>query len=495
MLTARIAELGAEKKASIAENRAAIEERDAEIAELKRLTSALTEQIGVLAKQIEALNERLNQNSRNSNKPPSTDPPGAGKSGSGSKSKGDSKGGGRKRGGQPGHSGAYRELLPEAQVDEFIDLFPPECENCWASLPETLDPNAKRYQHTEIPPIEPHTTEVRRHSVKCPGCGFTTCAKHDTSKIPASPFGPHLMGVIAILIGVYHLSRRQTVSLLADMLGVDLSLGAVSAVEARVSEAVAPAVVEAWARVQAEPVKHTDGTGWLQAGALLALWTIATATATVFKIVPSGTKTLLKPLFGALKGILVSDRATALTFWAMDARQICWAHLLRRFVCFSERDGPAADMGRTLLEYAGLLFDYWQAFRAGNLSRDTLHAWMAPIRQQVEVLLEKAVAANIDGLSGSCADILEHRAALWTFVDHEGVEPTNNHAERELRSFVLWRKRCFGTQSDRGNLFAERIMTIAHTARKQGRHVLGFLTACCQAQIEGTEPPSLLAPA
>jgi hypothetical protein len=76
-------------------------------------------------------------------------------------------------------------------------------------------------------------------------------------------------------------------------------------------------------------------------------------------------------------------------------------------------------------------------------------------------------------------------------VDHHGVDPTNNHAERELRAFVLWRRRSFGTQSARGNLFAERLMTVAHTARKQNRHVLSFLVACCQAQRDQTSSPSL----
>jgi transposase len=117
---------------------------------------------------------------------------------------------------------------------------------------------------------------------------------------------------------------------------------------------------------------------------------------------------------------------------------------------------------------------------------------MAPLREQMEALLEKAAAAGIEGLSGSCADILEHRAALWKFLEHNGVEPTNNHAERELRAFVLWRKRCFGAQSERGNLFAERLMTIAHTARKQNRNVLDFLTAACRAHCEKADGVSLL---
>lgn len=149
--------------------------------------------------------------------------------------------------------------------------------------------------------------------------------------------------------------------------------------------------------------------------------------------------------------------------------------------------------GRDLLNYTGILFEYWHDYKAGKLDRATFRAWMAPVRVHVEALLARAVAANIRGVSGSCADMLAHKAALWTFVEGDGVEPTNNHAERELRAFVLWRKRSFGAQSDRGNLFAERLMTVAHTARKQGQDVLAFLTGCCEAHATGTRAPSLFA--
>ncbi len=295
------------------------------------------------------------------------------------------------------------------------------------------------------------------------------------------------MSLIALLTGFYHLSRRKAQSLLDDILGVSVSLGAISAVEERVSEAVKPAVDEVWDRVAVASVKHTDGTSWLQAGTAMCLWTIATKAATVFKILADGAKETLRPLFGELKGILVSDRAKALIFWAMAYRQICWAHLLRKFVSFSERDGPAGAIGRELLGYTGILFEYWHDYRQEKMSRERFAAWMTPVREQVEATLEKAVALDIKGLSGSCADVLAHRQALWTFVEREDVEPTNNHGERELRAFVLWRKRSFGTQSERGNQFAERLMTIAHTARKQRKNVHAFLTACCEAE----PPPSL----
>ena len=456
--------------------------RDDRISELEAALAGKDARIAELEQQVAELLDKLNQNSSNSHKPPSSDPPGNRKQRR-ARAKGK-----RKRGGQKGRKGSRRELLPPEKVDEFVEHFPAECENCWKPLPEIHDPHATRYQFTEVPPIRPHTTEHRRHAVSCPHCSYVTRAAYDETKIPTSPFGPRLMALMAMLTGIYHLSRRKAQRLLSDVLGVSVSLGGLSNVEARVSDAVKPAVSEVWNRVGEDDVKHADGTSWLQAGLTLCLWTIATKAATVFKIISDGSAKTLAPLFGALQGILVSDRATALNFWAMERRQICWAHLLRKYVSFSERDGPAGRFGKELLDYTGLVFEYWHNFKDDKLSREQLVSQMAPVRQQMEALLARAVAAEIRGLSGSCANMLAHKEALWTFVDHDGVDPTNNHAEREIRAFVLWRKRSFGTQSERGNRFAERLMTVAHTARKQNKNVLAFLTACCQLK---TPTPSL----
>ena len=467
--------------------------RDQRIAELEGENAALKVRVAELEAKVEELTqlvvmlkERLDLNSGNSGKPPSSDSP---EQRSERRGKGAT---GRKPGGQPGHSGSKRELLPPAQVSEFKPLFPDECANCFSPLPKTSDA-VQRYQTVDLPVLKAHVIEWLRHRVACPRCRHQTWAS--MKQIPATPFGPRVEAVVGLVTGVYHLSRRVAVSLMSDILDIDISLGAVSAVEERVSEATKVPVAEAWAKTEDAAVKHTDGTSWYLAGVLCSLWTIATSAVTVFKILTDGKAATLAPLFGKKLGILVSDRATALNFWAMDKRQVCWAHLLRKAISFSERDGPAGAVGRELLDYITIIFKHWYSLKGGTLSRGEFRELMAPVRLQVEALLKRAASSKLRHVSGSCADMLEHRAALWTFVDQEGVEPTNNHAERELRGFVLWRKRSFGTQSERGNLFAERLMTVAHTARKQKKNVLEFLTACCVAARTGETPPSLFAAA
>jgi len=460
-----------------ADFRAELAAKDVEIADLKaqvrKLTEALTQ-----------LHEKLDQDSTNSNLPPSSDPPG--RAAGGKKKRGK-----RSRGGQKGHRGSHRHLLPPEVVDDFVEFFPQACEGCTEVLPEVVDRFAKRYQQTELHGSQPHITEYRRHGVSCPKCGHRTLAKYERDQIPASAFGPRLMSVVAMLTGDYHLSRRKTVRLMWDVLGVQISVGAVSNIEKRVADAIEPAVVEAFEQVLGARVKHTDGTSWVQAGVMLSLWTIATTAATVFKILPNGREATLKLLFRVQRGVLVSDRATALMFWTMARRQICWAHLVRKFISFSERDGPAGRIGHELLDFTAIIFQYWNDFKSGKLSREKFARHMVPVRLQFEAALRRAVASDIPRLSGSCKNLLAHRVALWTFVERVGVEPTNNHAERELRAFVLWRKRSFGSQSQRGNRFAERLMTIVHTARKQKKNVLAFLTACCEAHRDHRAVPSL----
>lgn len=482
---ARIAKLEAELAARDAEltaRDARLAARDARLAEVEAI-------VAKQAAQIELLLEKLGKNSSNSDLPPSSDGPGAAGRGEHRRKKPKSA---RNRGGQKGHRGAHRGLIAADEVQEVVDLFPACCTGCAAALATVPHGEPERYQLVDVVLGGRHVKEWRLHECECDRCGALTRAPYDPAVIPSSPFGPRLRAVVAMLTGAYHISRRQTSRVLLELLAIDISVGSVSNIEAQASAALVVAAHESERAVEAAQVKHADATTWLLAGATRSLWTLACTTATVYRIFTDGRRDTVRPMFGASVGILISDRAAVFDFWAMSLRQVCWAHLLRRFIAFSQRDGPAGVLGRELLDCASLVFEYWHAFRDGTLDRAELASWMRPVKQHVESVLARAMTAGILRLSGSCANILAHREALWTFVAHDGVEPTNNHAESALRPFVLWRKRSFGCQSERGLRFAERMMTVVHTARKQGKDVLDFLVRTITAHGAGMTMPALI---
>ena len=117
---------------------------------------------------------------------------------------------------------------------------------------------------------------------------------------------------------------------------------------------------------------------------------------------------------------------------------------------------------------------------------------MQPIREEVAGLLDIGTLLEHGETRHTCLNILKVQPALWTFVDREGIEPTNNAAERALRRGVIWRRRSYGTQSANGSLFVERILTAVMTLRQQKRDVLDYLAAACKAVTLGTPAPSLL---
>lgn len=138
------------------------------------------------------------------------------------------------------------------------------------------------------------------------------------------------------------------------------------------------------------------------------------------------------------------------------------------------------------------MFQWWHRVRDGTLARSSFREYMRPVRRRVEELLREGTACEEKRIARSCAKILTLAPALWTFVRVEGVEPTNNAAERAIRPGVLWRKGSFGTDSARGSRFVERIMTVAATCKQQGRNVLDYVTRARKATLRGEPVPSLL---
>lgn len=460
---------------------------------LKEENDRLQEQNATLAAQVEELNRRVaelleerGKNSRNSNKPPSSD--GLGDRRQIRKPK---KPTGRKPGGQKGHKGHFRMLVPEEFVDKVVDVFPEFCEICQGIPPQIISANPAKHQVVDL--LENgarQTTEIRLHSSTCQ-CGEKLLAS--LKNVPTSAFGTRLKGAVSMMTGNYQLSRRQVVAFLRDMFGINMSLGSVSNIEGQMAKALETPSDEALEHANAAAVKHIDETSWIDKFEPCSAWVVATCAVSVFRIVANGRRANLeKILQHRYSGILVSDRASVFLFWAMDRRQVCWAHLHRKFISFSQRDGPAAQFGEDLSTCAELVFEYWQRYRCGELSQAQFERYMEAVQQATKDCLQRADNAGIASVSGSCANMLKHWDALWTFISTPGVQPTNNHAERELRRLVMWRSRCFGTRSERGQRFVERILTVTHTLRKQGKEVLNYLHDAFSAMLSGFPAPKLI---
>ena len=444
---------------------------------------ALEARVTALEGMMQALHAQLKQTSRNSSRPPSSDPP-AHPRPRRPRSK-------RRRGGQPGHAGSTRTLLPMEEVAEVVHIKPEVCTSCQARLSGD-DPTPWRHQVMELPPIEPIVTEYRWHQLFCAACGEVTRAPWPTG-VPSGTYGPRVQATVALYTGAYRLSKRTTQQMMDEGFGVPMSVGTIGPLEQATTAAVAAPVEEARRYVHEQAVAHLDETSWRQGDKRAWLWVAVTSWVTVFVVRMSRGGHVARELLGeTFSGILVTDRYSAYNWYPVRWRQLCWAHLLRDVEAMRGRDGRSEEIGDALLAQAHRMFTWWHRVRQGTLKRSTFRSDMTPLRREVERLLEAGRESGIPKTAGTCRDILKRREALWTFVQVEGVEPTNNTAERSIRPGVLWRKGSGGTQSAKGSRFVESMLTVVSTLKQQQRNVLAYLTEACDAALRGEAAPSLL---
>lgn len=365
----------------------------------------------------------------------------------------------------------------------------------------------ERRQQVELPPVQPVVTEFRRYAGVCQDCG----RRHQGALPHGSRWclGPRATALVAVLSSRFHLSKRLIVELCREALGLAVAVGTIAASERRVSAAVAAPVAEAHGYVQQQPVVNSDETSCPQGnadgqnpdGTKGWLWVAVTAMVTVFLVRLSRGQQVAKELLGeTFTGVLGSDRWSGYGWVSRWQRQLCWAHLKREFTKMAERGGESGRIGAGLLAEEAALFGYLRRVRDGTLKWSTFRSYVSPIRQRVGALLREAAAWPAPAKGGgpdaktarTCRELLHLEAALWTFVRHPGVEPTNNVAERTLRGFVLWRKGSWGTQSAAGSQFVARLLTVVATCRQQGRSPLEYLTAAVVAYQQGQPAPSLL---
>ena len=457
-----------------------------ECAKLQRRLAQLEALVAEQHAQIEALTARLNQNSSNSSKPPSSDvpwrkPPAKTPTG-------------RKPGAQDGHPGHCRVRLPPERLKQVVVYVPEVCEACQAPLPKTPgphDPPPSWHQIAELPALLAEITEYQGHARTCPCCGRRTRAEIPPH-IQAHTVGPNLAATLSYLSGRCHDSKRNVQEIAETVFAVPLSLGTVVKLEQEMSAALEEPHTQALAAVRVAAFKNVDETGWAKGGKLCWLWVAATVTVVVFQIHAKRGKDGLKALLGKCCGIIGSDRWGAYAQLPLHERQICWAHLKRDFQKLIDLGVATQALGRTGRKVAQEIFGVWKDFKDGRIDRATLQTQLQPIRFRFHKTLRRGSQGVDKKTKRFCRRLLKVYDALWTFAAVEGVEPTNNHAERMVRPAVLWRKSSFGNHSGAGCRFTERILTTVQTLRLQKRPVLDFLRRALAAHRARTQAPTLL---
>jgi transposase len=469
-----------------------------EIERLREENERLQKQVADQAREIEDLKRQLSlrqQNSTTTSKPPSSDGLAGEQRARGRRVKSR-----RHVGGQRGHVGHHRPLVPPERVDTIVDLAPDTCRHCAHRLrARHVVGEPRRHQVTELPPITAHVTEYRCHRRQCPACGRTTLAALPIECV--NQFGPQLTALMAYLTVVCRLPRLVVQRFLDAALQIPISLGSTQNAWEEASMAVAVPSAELEAALRHEAVLNADETGHRTNGEKRWLWTFVARTFVVYRIAASRGSDVLQTVLGeTFAGILGSDRLPTYLKYVVGQRQFCWAHLTRNLLSALDlATTPSAKrFCREALALDRRLFRLWHRYRGdpsargAPLTRAQLIDNVLPLEKRLFALGARYLKAANDDVRNLAHAFFVHNPHFFTFVPEAGVEPTNNSAERALRTAVQWRKIMLGTRSDGGERAVERLRTVVRTCQLQQLNALVYLSAAITAHRRRQTVASLL---
>lgn len=448
---------------------------------------AMDRRIQQLEARVEKLERELKKGSRNSSAPPSSDPPSKRRPRHGKDPSG------RKQGAQDGHEGHGRELLPASAVDRVIEHWPERCGCGYLFAPGELVPAGapRRHQVEELPVISTVVIEHRAQRVRCPGCG--KCARATMpADIARSAFGPRLQAAAAVLSVRNRVSRRDATELLEEIFGARICTGSIDAILARAADALEAPYEDLLALVRAGESLNMDETGWKLKGAQRALWGMFAARHAVFALAPNRHEDHAKELLAATQAIVTSDRWWAYGHLPLARRQLCWSHLRRDFQAHAEGLASEKEFGEAGLALCERVFWAWEVYRHTGDRRE-LKRTIRRLRHEYKPIIRSYASkrARNKRCRGMARNLLKAWPALWSFASHEGVEPTNNHAERSLRGAVIYRKLSLGSQSEGGERNIERLLSASITCRLQHRSLFAYLGELLAAHARGDPVPLL----
>ena len=450
-----------------------------QLATLIEQNAALHDQVANLVEQVAA----LSKNSSNSSKPPSSDivkPP-----------KRNNTNGPRRQGGQPGHKGITRPPFRPDQINHFRDLHPHACPRCHDA---TLQPTGqvRIQQVAELRPDPLCITEYRVHGYRCSVCGKVVWAQLPPGVVEGQLFGPRLQGLMAYTKALLHASYTGMEEFCREVLDINVARSHLCNTIARVNKALAGPYEELAEHVPTEPVLNIDESGWKDNGLKYWVWVFSASAVSFFWIAKSrGSKVLEEVLGKTYDGTIVSDFFSAYVKYANRLQQFCLAHLIRDVKFLTTLPSEADQrFGRRLLIEFKRLFHCWHLRQ--KIPKDRFDRIMFRIRDRILRLAEPCALGERSKSRTLARRMVKHGDAIFRFLFDPAVSPTNNAAERSIRTAVIDRRITQGSRSLMGRQWNARIWTVLGTCRKQGRSAWQFLQDALSAHYFQTSAPSLL---
>jgi hypothetical protein len=388
----------------------------------------------------------------------------------------------RNRGAQKGHVQYSRDRVPEGNVDQVERYFPDTHCPCGGEI--RLDPTPQqRHQVFDLPEITYTVTEHQRFGGQCLCCGQKAIAGIP-SDVPTGQMGPGLIAWIALMSGPFRMSTRSIQNLLAMQWGLSFSTGAISQSQEPVAEWLEPLYDQVGETIRQAPVAHADETTHFREQHRHWLWVLCTPQLAFFMIHASRGTKAARELLDRFAGILISDRHGAYGAHPMSQRQLCWAHVIRNLERISGRKGDPGELGLWLVRVARLIIRLEHAWRRSGFRSQHYRRRLERARENFRMALEQGHQLHYGQRTGNaCKALLNDEPMLWRFLESPGLDLTNNTAERALRPYVIWRKTSFFSQSERGDRFRARVMTVTESCRRLDLSAYSLLRQVCDQGI------------
>lgn len=358
------------------------------------------------------------------------------------------------------HAGAHRPLHPDPTSKR--DLFAVSCQHCGTDVSGRPQIACQAYDHIEIPDIKPDVTRVTLHGGACPCCGKRFKAQAPTDMVPGSPFGANLRALVIYLRFTQGIAFERLARLLSDLLGLEISEGALVNMLDAARDAFAAQTGAIRARLLSGTALQSDETGLRVGKKNWWFWVFHHEDSAVFVAAPTRAKSVVEQFLGEFRpDFWVSDRYGGQMGFAKKAHQVCLAHLIRdvQYV-IDVGDDLFAPKLRHLLG---------RACRIGRRRPKLADATLKTYESKLNASLDAMMALQPKHEAGVKLHrvIRKIRQHMFVFVTNRDIPPTNNGSERALRPCAVFRKITNGFRTDWGARFYADVRSVIETARRK----------------------------